>query len=236
MERSTQSKPVRLYIPIAGTWRTGNWYEEKSSFDHMLKNIGYTRVDQRPGHPDPGYWSGALGGLMFQAIVGKSKDGWQSGGLDLARFIRQRRQQFKEAESVTIIAHSHGGQVVAFALQNLLAAPGPNHLFNFRLVTVDMPVRTGFFVRITGGSMRSVYTAALVAVAGRWTHLYSERQWAFWKTRARWAGARGLTRKLKGAARNIEIPGHSAVLHEPDSGEWRNYLRNSSRLGGGGIE
>ena len=217
-------KPDKLYIPIAGTWRTGDWYEENSDFDRVLKGIGYKRVDQCPGLPDPGYWSGAIGGLLLQAIVGKSKDGWRSGGSDLARFIQQRRQEFKQAERVAIITHSHGGQVAAFALKKLLDAPGPNHLFNVRLVTVDMPVRTGFFARITGGSMRSVYTAALVALAGRWTHLYSKRRWAFWKIWPRWAGARGLTRKLKGAARNIEIETHSGVLNNPDPKEWKNFL------------
>ena len=139
--------------------------------------------------PDPGYWSGNLGGTLTQKIVGKSRDVWESGGHDLARFIRQRYDQFKKEESITIIAHSHGGQVVAFALQLLLKAEGPNVLFNSRVVTVDMPVRAGKILGVIPRGMDRVYAAALTAVAGRWTHLYSERLWAFWKTWPRWYGS-----------------------------------------------
>ena len=81
-----------------------------------------------------------------------------------------------------------------------------------RVVTVDMPVRTGKFLFFFSRGMDETYQDALAAVDGRWTHLYSGRGW---KSRMRWLGNRFGPRTLDGALRNRKIPGgHSGILRE----------------------
>ena len=206
--------PMKMYIPIAGTWarkkeredrerreRFGApWYRADSLFDRTLGRLGYHRVDQLSGGPDPGYWSGDLEGTLLQQFFSFAnyRDDWLDGGQKLEVFIRNRNFLDREDVILTLIAHSHGGQVVAFALQRLLK----NAPLNLHVVTVDMPVRRG---------LRSVYDDALTSVEGNWTHLYST--WA----RMRILGSRFGPRKLEDAARNLSIPGgHSGILNRID--------------------
>lgn len=80
-----------------------------------------------------------------------------------------------------------------------------------RVVTVDMPVRTGKFLFFSRG-MDETYQDALDAVDGRWIHLFSGRGL---KSKMRWLGNRFGPRKLRGALLNCKIPGgHSGILSE----------------------
>ena len=227
-------KRKRLYIPVAGTWarrkfRKDAWYRTGSLFDDKLASLGYTRVDQNRDvqRPDSGFWSGDVGGLLAQQLgLWRSHDGvWQEGGRNLETFISRRFSELSEAEEVVIIAHSHGGQVVAYALDlvpdNLLP------LQNFRVITVDMPVRTGRFLGIFPRGMDDVYEPAVDAVNGKWDHLYSQRLWRRpWATRWRWLGSRFGPRRFKYARSNREIPaGHSKILSDPKLlRHWENIL------------
>ena len=208
----------KLYIPIAGTWarrasKTTSWYRRGSPFDLYLRELGYTRVEQDrdPTKADLGYWSGNLGGTLFQAS--RHAD-WVEGGKNLEEFIVRRWAELQADSAVTdlvFIAHSHGGQVVTYGLMQF-----PN--LRARVVTVDMPVRRDMSWR---------YEVALENLDGQWTHLHSKRTRKFWKTWPRWLGSRLNTPKLKGAARNIPVDcGHSKVLKEPRNSEydWRHYL------------
>ena len=100
--------------------------------------------------------------------------------------------------------------------RRVLSAAGPRGghrpLSKIRVVTVDMPVRTGKFLFLFSRGMDATYQDALAAVDGRWTHLYSGRGW---KSRMRWLGNRFGPRRLRGALRNCRIPGgHSGILRE----------------------
>ena len=216
--------PPKLYIPVAGTWarrefRTGEWYRTDSPFDKQMTQLGYDRVDQNgdPNRPDPGFWSGDVNGLLVQKLNfwRRSDTEWRLGGGDLASFITKRYHELAAADEVAIIAHSHGGQVVAFALTFL--ADTQTQLPNFRVVTVDTPVRTG---RVLGflwrRSMDKIYQRASGAIDRRWDHLYSERFWRQpLKSHWRWLGSQFGPRRLECARSNRKIPGgHSDVLNK----------------------
>ena len=101
---------------------------------------------------------------------------------------------------LTIIAHSHGGQVAAYALADLqvsYAAEGGR----IHLVTIDMPVRKK--------DMYVVYACARVAVA-QWTHFYADR-WTFYRLFG--TGFPFGPRKCPHADTNVYTPyGHSGLL------------------------
>ena len=195
------------WIPVAGTSarkrhdHARSWYRRGSPLDLVLDNLGYQRVEQDgdPNKPDTGFWSGDINGLMLQrALWWRDKHpAWQTGGETLRKFLLAGRAEF--VDGVTLILHSHGGQVGAYALAEL---PAPA-AFPIHVVTCDMPVRA---------DMREVYASASTSVVS-WTHLYSEKGW---KSRMRWLGDGQLfsnPRLLPVATRNIEIKGwHSKYL------------------------
>ena len=199
---------MMLYIPIAGTrvpWRGRNanphdWYRRSSPFDHLVADHGLVRVEQDrdPETPDRGYWSGDVGGLLLQRAWpwADAHAPWKQGARELVTFLARRWAEF--GGGVTLVAHSHGGQVVAYAVEALrYEEPVPVHV-----ITVDMPVRR---------DMAPVYGEAQQAAA-TWTHLYSERGW---RSRFRWLGNRFGPRELTGATRNLEVAGgHSGILSD----------------------
>ena len=135
---------------------------------------------------------------------------WRTGAETLRGFLRGRRRELHEAGGVTIVAHSHGGQVLAYALAEMHADVCPVHV-----VTVDMPVRR---------DMDVIYGRA-AARCHQWVHLYSERGW---KSRFRWLGNRFGSRTLDVAHRNRKVSGgHSGILD--DAGhmdQWDEILSN----------
>ena len=204
-----------MYVPVAGTWSRSHhdhaqaWYRVGSLFDRLLVRHGYQRVEQDgdPERPDRGYWSGDVNGLLIQGVwrwvwIRARHPAWRTGGETLRQFLRVRMRELGAAGGVTIVAHSHGGQVLAYAVAALTAhtraALGPIHV-----ITVDMPVRR---------DMAAPYELARQHCAS-WTHLYSQRGW---QSRFRWLGNRFGSRTLAVADRNIEVTGgHSGVLSQP---------------------
>ena len=207
---------MRPYVPIAGTWsrtrqdHAAAWYRRGSPVDAVLTRHGYQRVEQDldPTTPDRGFWSGTVNGLLVQRVWGWLRGrarhpAWQTGAETLRSFLRARLPEFGAAGGVTLVAHSHGGQVLAYALaalsESTRAALGPIHV-----ITVDMPVRR---------DMAETYARAAGGV-DHWVHLYSARGW---QNRFRWLGNRFGDRQLAVADRNIELTGgHSGVLNHPD--------------------
>lgn len=208
----------RPYIPIAGTWARSRhdhenaWYRRGSPFDRVLAGHGYERVEQDrdPNRPDDGYWSGAVNGLLIQwfAWWRDRHPAWRTGAETLRGFLRGRRRELDEAGGVTIVAHSHGGQVLAYALAEMHGDVCPIHV-----VTVDMPVRR---------DMDGVYGRA-ARRCRHWVHLYSERGW---KSRFRWLGNRFGPRALDVAQRNRKVTGgHSGILDDVGHiGQWHDIL------------
>ena len=206
---------MKLYIPIAGTWarnkiRNDDWFRSASSFDALLNDLGYARVDQNnnPNRRDPGFWSGDVGGLLIQQLAPwwSHDEVWREGAEELVQFLLDRKEQLSRCDEIALIAHSHGGQVVAFALQIMQR----NHrdspvLEKLRVVTVDMPVRTGRFLGIFPRGMDQVYKDAL-SVAQSWIHLYSGRRVEV-KDALAWKSLRAA--KAKGSIPQLQDPGRA---------------------------
>ena len=206
------------YIPMAGTFarkrndRPDSWYRSGSPFDVQMKAHGHTRVDQDgdPETPDVGYWDGRVGGMLYQQFLPwvDHREAWHSQIEPImAKIIELDAAGVRE---LMIIAHSHAGQVLAYALAAL-----PHLCIDIFVVTMDMPVRVGRMQR-----MKDVYSRALRCTAVvRWTHMYSRGGW--WKSRFRWLGNRLSDVTLEGATANVPVPGgHSAVLNPPALEYW----------------
>ncbi len=204
---------MQRLVPIAGTWARARhdhaqaWYRTGSPFDRRMIRHGYQRVEQDrdPTTPDDGFWSGDVNGLLLQRLAWwrDHHPAWRTGGETLRQFLRVRMRELGAAGGVTIVAHSHGGQVLAYAVaalsEHTRAALGPIHV-----VTVDMPVRR---------DMAGIYAQARAA-CDAWTHLYSQR-WR-WSSRFRFFGNRFGARTLDVADHNIEVTGgHSGCLSDP---------------------
>ena len=203
------------YIPVSGTWGRGknldphSWFLEGSRFDLEMESLGY----ERHCRPD-GYWHGGIGGLTVQRLAPwiDAREAWKEGADVLNRYLVANASRC--TDGVTLIAHSHGGQVVAIALSNFLReyqsknGRGTASLdFPIHVVTIDMPVRVGRWTE-----MDADYRDALLC-ATSWTHGYSERGWG---SRMRWLGNRFGSRTMPAPARNLEIAGgHSGILSDP---------------------
>ena len=138
---------ARAAGPAAAAPRESAWYRRGSPpFDATGRRDEQTRLragveqDRVPtcGRPDDGYWSGAVNGLLIQwfAWWRDKHPAWRTGGETLRGFLRARRGELLDAGGVTIVAHSHGGQALAYALVDMHTAICPLYV-----VTVDMPVR-----------------------------------------------------------------------------------------------
>ena len=115
------------WIPVAGTAarkrhdHADSWYRSGSPLDRVLDNLGYQRVDQNgdPNKPDKGFWSGDINGLMLQrALWWRDKHpAWKTGGEALRKFLLSQGAP-SSSDGVTLVLHSHAGQVGAYALAN----------------------------------------------------------------------------------------------------------------------
>ena len=228
-ETVSKTKDKGCYIPVAGTlsrreFRRDDWYRTGSLFDRKMVEHGYTRVDQNhdPNVPDDGFWSGDVEGLLLHGIFGfwrKKHHDWWEGGRELARFLRKRYGELKDAKAVLLVAHSHGGQVVAYALQALKGQE--MNLDNFCVITVDMPVRSGRLLGIIPRGMDKTYENAARVVGCRWIHLYNG-VWAKWRL----LGSRFGPRKFEFAYWNREVDGsHSGILNKREHiSQWDDIL------------
>jgi len=173
---------------LAGTHDAANfWWRPGSPFVRGLEAAGHTLAAPE----DPYSWSTALDGLVG------GNDDWRGAGDALRWWL--------EAHPVdAIVAFSHGGAVVAYALAHHLAPPLPV------LMTVGMPVRW---------DLRDVYALARPRVH-RWWHVHSDAaDWMQWL--GSWFdGSRRNIRDLDLADENLVEPGisHRGLL-DPDL--WR---------------
>ena len=128
-----------------------------------------------PDRVDPGFWSGDLEGSLLTGDWpwNTTHDVWEEAADKLFTWIAERWGRLEG--KLTIIAHSHGGQIAAYASRRLAR----KSMLIEHLVTVDTPLR------------RDMDKVWLDAIGGykRWTHMHSN--WG-WGSRMRWLGARTL--------------------------------------------
>ena len=192
------------YIPIPGTnvlnrAPSKDWWNLGSLFDRVAVRCGFRRVE-RDGDPtkqDLPFWSRAINGLLPQQLIKRSRkhDAWRAGASKWRDFIVANKDDFKD-DGLCLIAHSHGGQVIAYLLPLLKSLHFPIYV-----ITLDMPVRR---------DMESIYRYAN-GVASAWVHAHSG--WG-WKSMLRILGSRFNSSKLFVADVNIPVEGgHSAFIN-----------------------
>ncbi|OGG46184.1 MAG: hypothetical protein A3F84_10400 [Candidatus Handelsmanbacteria bacterium RIFCSPLOWO2_12_FULL_64_10] len=178
-------------VLIAGTWgdyQEESWWRPGSPFVREAVRHGVHLLD--PG--DPFRWSTRLDGLM-----GGNAE-WELSGEVLKWYCHAKAP----GETVNLIAHSHGGQVAAYALARGLKVG--------TLVTVATPVRR---------DMEDVYQRAclrngLPRCVHRWVHIHTDRRdlWQWFGELG--DGLLGIRRGMPAPAENVSEPGrdHGSLL------------------------
>ena len=176
------STPGVVLVPGTHGWRgfatSGQWWQPGSPFVRMLEGAGIEVLA-------PYVWSTDLSGTWW---TGRRE--WEAAAYGCATHLEHYGPCAHRP--VHVIAHSHGGQVVALA-----ATLGANLA---SLITIAMPVRE---------DMMPVYVAARHHVRD-WLHVYG----AGWRDRMQWLGA--LMDGHVGVRRHLglaPLPGHTIVDH-----------------------
>lgn len=181
-------------VLVAGTngWRNDSsvdWYVPGHRFGKYLKENG---IEIETDGPLPFIWSTDLDGVLGEA---KGNVDWAAGGAALSYFVRM-----KGKESVDIVAHSHGLQVVLYAIAF--------HGLKVRhLMTFGSPVRK---------DMEKVAVAARQNIT-KWIHIYSDKSDKWQIFGELFDGHFGIVRKHPLADENDFVPkvGHTELLEDP---------------------
>ena len=172
------------YVPVDGTHaaKRKDWDRADSLFDQYLRRRGFARTCRAFG-----FWPTAIGG----PLICSGHLGWQFGGRELRQFLAGL--PFKDR---IVIAHSHGGQVAAYALAAKPVIPVR------ALVTIGTPCRK---------DMDDVWAEVRQSVKCH-IHLYGTG----WGARVRWIGQRfRFKREMPTARENHAITGgHSGILRK----------------------
>lgn len=156
------------------------WWHPQSPFGRAAVAAGLVLVDDK----EPFLWCTEVEGVFGDNAV------WYAGGAALRYFA-----QAKHPAPVSILAHSHGGQVALYAAAQGLAVQ--------TLVTIGTPVR---------GDMEATATRARRNIR-RWLHLYSDADG--WQALGEFGDGRlGIYRSMPLATVNILEPGvgHTDLL------------------------
>lgn len=186
------------YITIAGTFGASHpedWYTPTSRLSNFLREYN---CEPLIANPLQRYmWSTALDGVEGE------NDTWDASGRALAHYITPPLlgKTLVEPADTYLIAHSHGGNVVAYACAEYgLQING--------LITVGTPIRK---------DMYDVYKAASPNIK-RHLHLYAG--WRdYWQAfGSLFDGRFGLHREHPFANLNGKVPGgdHGSILRDPE--------------------
>jgi len=205
------------YIAVAGTYgarREHDWDAPDSNFNAFLKGQDIMPLIVSPLKRYA--WSTMLDGLD------QTNDTWDAAGRALAHYIVPPLldQSLIKPEDTYLIAHSHGGNVVAYAC-------GKYDLKVNGLITVGTPIR---------GEMQEMYEAAAPNIT---RHLHLHAGWKdYWQALGALFDHRfGIHRKHPCAEKNAKMPkGHGNILREPelfhywtDNG-WLDYFKGEQTL------
>lgn len=165
-------KPVAILI--AGTHGFNDaWWHPGSEFVQTMEGELIRTADKS----DPYEWDTKLDGIIGGNEV------WETAGKALTWYARAKVGHYP----ISVVAHSHGGQVAAYAAANGLQID--------RLVTVATPVRH---------DMEPLYRAATKNI-GCWYHLHSDVD--IWQILGGlFAGKWGIHREMEFADYNIMVP------------------------------
>lgn len=186
------------YLSIAGTGnakRERDWDHPDSPFSQFLWQLGLEPL--KTADADRFGWDGALDGVDRHDYT------WDYFGKALYHYFVPPLFQGVPAippEQTFIIAHSHAGNLVAYAC-------GKYGLKVEGLITVGMPVR--------GGRMEAIYAAAAQNIR---RHLHLHAGWRdYWQVLGSMFDGRWGIHREHPHARNFRMPGgHGDVLRDPD--------------------
>ena len=167
---------------VQGTWG-GTWAREGTPFRQMLAAQHVTTLE-------PFEWSYDLSGVL--TWMGRTHSDWIAGGAALTYYLRGLPY-----EQRNVIAHSHGGQVAAYAAAH-------SDCWIRRLITVSTPVRK---------DMQDTWAQARPNI-GAWTHVAAKRGDWMIRLGELFDGAFGWTRQMPSADRNLIFPniGHTGLF------------------------
>lgn len=179
-------------LNLHGTWgRDDIWFRRGSAFTTGLHAAGLSLV-----HDEPFLWSGNVGGLPFSSTPDDPRDLYDdSGRLEWANEARHGIYYcaaYRPGQEVSVLAHSHGGQVAL-----LMIALG---LKVRHLITISAPVRK---------DMLAMRWLARERISGTWVALHGD----FWKDRMiklgeLFDGSFGWSMTFPEAHKNIHVKGH----------------------------
>lgn len=196
---SSASSLLTPFCIVNGTWEfdghdgATEWWQAHSPFVEFMATEGfvYTLVAG-----EPFIWHTALEGIDWLRYFGKKAKhtAWRAAAHNLKQYLRDVPVQDRN-----ILAHSHGGNVVAYA------CAGGLEINN--LITLSTPIR---------GDMRAVYTAAAIHI-NHWTHVHSDRSDWMQLLGGLFDGQFGVHRGCPQADHNISIAkvGHSKIVKDP---------------------
>lgn len=182
-------------VLIGGTWlASDDWWKPGSKVTKLLEQG--CGADVRPFK-----WTGRLAGVL-DFTPDDPEDPWDDGNLREWAVEAQHLKLFCHDAwpdmPVSLLAHSHGGQLAALAIAYGLMVR--------HLVTVATPPRR---------DLAPIYARAKAERTGQWWHLYGD-WWRDWMIKAGLVGdgALGWRRTIEEADRNIHVPGcgHSDLL------------------------
>lgn len=181
-------------VLVAGTNSWGNndavdWYVPAHAFAKYLESHG---LEVMSDSGMPFIWSTDLDGVVLDR---KNHTDWSAAGAALSYFVRMHG-----VDEVDIITHSHGLQVVIFAIAHY-------GLRVRRLVSVGSPVRK---------DMEYLSSIAKQNI-GKWLHIYSDKSDRWQWLGELFDGRLGIVRKHPLADRNdfVAKVGHSEILRDP---------------------
>lgn len=167
----SDNRRVWLIPGTLGISPSVNWWRSTSKFSRRLLQLGY--------HPLSFEWTTALDG-----VIGKNCT-WEYAGKRLSKSLRA---------GDSVVAHSHGGQVIAYAL---FYAP----VYLHTVVTCGTPVRSDVD-----------YYYHIVRDRSQWIHVYGSHDW--WAILgALFDGRIALRRRMPLAHENIHIDGSHSDTH-----------------------
>lgn len=187
--------PIAILVPGTHGYRD-DWWHPAKTFVQTMNNEGIRTADAT----DPYVWCTKLDGIFGDNEV------WETAGKALTWYARSKIGHYP----ISVVAHSHGGQVAAYAAANGLLVE--------RLITVATPVRA---------DMEDVYREATKNVAW-WRHLHSDKD--FWQVLGGLMdGKWGIHREMPHADENIMVHGmqHGEFLHPGlwSSNYWWQWLK-----------
>lgn len=158
---------------VHGTWARGDaWYRPPSPFVQAVRSEGLELVSDRPFR-----WSGQLGGISIRRWpilrhlsapidptdpLDQIDATWANDAEKLIYYCFA----FRPHQEVSLIAHSHGGNLAAMAI--VYGGLRVRHL-----ITMATPVRA---------DLQGVYAEVALAISGRWIHLRGDF-WRDWMAR-----------------------------------------------------